>query len=97
MSDIASSRSIPRGTLATFGAFFALGVITFILGLVGDADTAKRTYRVFLHNWLMWAALAQGALVLSSACGLRMRPGRARSTAWWTRWVRTSRSRWFCS
>ncbi len=70
MSDIASSRSIPRGTLVTFGAFFALGVITFILGLVGDADTAKRTYRVFLHNWLMWAALAQGALVLSSAMRL---------------------------
>ena len=70
MSDTASSRSIPRGTLATFGALTALGVITFILGLVGDADTAKRTYRVFLHNWLMWAALAQGALVLSSAMRL---------------------------
>ena len=70
MSDTASSRSIPRGTLATFGGLTALGVITFILGLVGDADTAKRTYRVFLHNWLMWAALAQGALVLSSAMRL---------------------------
>ena len=70
MSDTASSRSIPRGTLATFGALTALGVITFILGLVGDADTVKRTYRVFLHNWLMWAALAQGALILSSAMRL---------------------------
>jgi Ni/Fe-hydrogenase subunit HybB-like protein len=41
-----------------------VGVLSFAWGLGTDPD---RAYRVFLHNWLLWAALAQGALVLSAA------------------------------
>jgi hypothetical protein len=47
-----------------FAVFAAIGIVTFFLGLGLDAD---RTYRVFLHNWLLWAALAQGALMISCA------------------------------
>ncbi|MFQ5697453.1 MAG: hypothetical protein ACE5IL_04110 [Myxococcota bacterium] len=65
MSDTSSHpRSLPRTSTLVFSAFAGIGVLTFILGLGGNAD---RTYRVFLHNWLLWAALAQGALVLSCA------------------------------
>ncbi|MEE9282304.1 MAG: hypothetical protein V3V67_19245 [Myxococcota bacterium] len=67
-ADVATSRSIPRRTLAVFGSLAALGAITFLVGIAGDSS--ERTYRVFLHNWLMWAALAQGALVLS--CAMRL-------------------------
>ncbi len=69
-ADVASSRSIPRRTLAVFSVLAGIGALTFIAGILGDAETTRRTYRVFLHNWLMWAALAQGALVLSSAMRL---------------------------
>ena len=68
-SDLASPRSLPRGVLLTFGALLAIGVLTFLVGVSSEA-TIARTYRVFLHNWLMWASLAQGALVLSSAMRL---------------------------
>jgi hypothetical protein len=64
MSDHATPRSLPRTSALIFAALAAVGLITFLVGLVLDAD---RTYRVFLHNWLLWAALAQGALVLSCA------------------------------
>jgi hypothetical protein len=64
VNDHARPRSLPRTSTLVFAALAALGVITFLVGLGLDAD---RTYRVFLHNWLLWAALAQGALVLSCA------------------------------
>jgi hypothetical protein len=64
VSDYAKPRSLPRASSLVFAALAVLGVITFLVGLGIDAD---RTYRVFLHNWLLWAALAQGALVLSCA------------------------------
>jgi hypothetical protein len=64
MSEHAKPRSLPRTSALVFAALLAVGLITFLIGLGLDAD---RTYRVFLHNWLLWAALAQGALVLSCA------------------------------
>ena len=69
MTPQAMPRSMPRGPAIAFGSLLAVGVLTFVVGVLGD-DTCARTYRVFLHNWLMWAALAQGALVLSSAIRL---------------------------
>jgi hypothetical protein len=69
-ADVASSRSIPGRTLTVLSVLVGIGALTFIAGILGDAETTRRTYRVFLHNWLMWAALAQGALVLSSAMRL---------------------------
>jgi Ni/Fe-hydrogenase subunit HybB-like protein len=49
----------------------AIGAVTLLFGASSsDPELAKRTYRVFLHNWLMWAVLSNGALVLSSAMRL---------------------------
>jgi hypothetical protein len=47
-----------------FTAALVIGVLTFLVGLFSDAE---RTYRVFLHNWLLWTALSQAGIVLSSA------------------------------
>jgi hypothetical protein len=51
---------------AVFAAMAIVGVATFIAGVLNE-ETADRTYRVFLHNWLMWAALSTGALCVSAA------------------------------
>ncbi len=66
-TDLAKPRDLPKGPAAIFALLAVAGVITFVVGLGVDAS---RTYRVFLHNWLLWAALAQGALVLSAAMRL---------------------------
>jgi hypothetical protein len=69
--DVATPRSLPTLPAAIFGALVAIGGITLVAGaLSSDAETARRTYRVFLHNWLLWAVLSNGALVLSSAMRL---------------------------
>ncbi len=67
MNDLATPRSMPRTAGLVLAAFVAVGVVTFAVGIAQDAD---RTYRVFLYNWLLWAALAQGALCL--ACAMRL-------------------------
>ncbi len=64
---ISQPRSMPRGPMLIFGALALVGIVTFGVGLSQDPE---RAYRVYLHNWLMWAVLAQGALVLSSAMRL---------------------------
>jgi hypothetical protein len=62
--DQARPTPIPRTPLMVFGGLALLGVVVFVVALGVDAD---RAYRVFLHNWLLWASAAQGALVLSAA------------------------------
>ena len=62
--DLASPRALPKRPATVLGLLAGIGLITFLWGLASDPE---RTYRVFLHNWLLWAALSQGALVLSSA------------------------------
>ena len=64
MNDLASPRGLPRTAALVFGALTLLGALVFFVGLGTDADT---TWRVYLQNWLLWAAVAQGALVLSAA------------------------------
>ncbi len=66
-TDLAQPRPLPRTPATIFGLLAVVGVATFVYGLSLDAE---RTYRVYLHNWLLWAALSQGALVLSSAMRL---------------------------
>ncbi|MFQ5513155.1 MAG: hypothetical protein ACE5FG_01865 [Myxococcota bacterium] len=61
--DRATPRSLPGAPTAVFAALTAIGLISFLVGLGVDSG---RTYRVFLHNWLLWAALSQAAIVLSS-------------------------------
>lgn len=69
--DVATPRSLPTTPTAIFGVLFVVGVITFLFAASSsDADTANRAYRVFLHNWLLWATLSTGALVLSAAMRL---------------------------
>ncbi len=63
-TDVVQPSSLPRGPTLLFGVLALIGVVTLAYGLSADSE---RTYRVFLHNWLLWAALSQGALVLSSA------------------------------
>jgi hypothetical protein len=63
-TDRAKPRNLSRRPALVLGAFALIGVAVFLYGLGVDAG---RTYRVFLHNWLLWAALAQGALCLSAA------------------------------
>ncbi len=62
--DQARPGELPRTPALLFGAMTVVGVVTFLVALVADAD---RAYRVFLHNWLLWGAVSQGALVLSAA------------------------------
>jgi len=70
-SDSATPRSLPTGPAALFAALVAIGAITLLVGASSsDAELARRTWRVFLHNWLLWAALSNGALVLS--CAMRL-------------------------
>ncbi len=68
-ADVATPRSLPTVPAAVFAALLLLGVIAFVMG-VSSADSSARTYRVFLHNWLLWAALANGALAFSAAMRL---------------------------
>ncbi len=63
-SDVAQPRSLPPRPVLVFAVLAGIGLVTFVYGLSTDSE---RTYRVFLHNWLLWAALSQGALVLSAA------------------------------
>jgi Ni/Fe-hydrogenase subunit HybB-like protein len=69
--DVATPRSLPTRPAAIFAGLVAIGVITLLFGASSsDPELAKRTYRVFLHNWLFWAVLSNGALVLASAMRL---------------------------
>jgi hypothetical protein len=69
--DVATPRSLPTLPAAIFAGLVAIGTITLLVGASSsDAELTRRTYRVFLHNWLLWAVLSNGALVLSSAMRL---------------------------
>ena len=59
-----SPRPIPTPLLGACLALVAVGVVAFFVGLAADADTAWLAFHV---NYLYWGALAQGALVVSSA------------------------------
>ena len=73
-NDTASPGSLPKVPAAIFGALVVVGAVTLVFGAASaDTELANRTYRVFLHNWLMWAVLSNGALVLSA--GMRLTNG----------------------
>jgi hypothetical protein len=66
--DQSMPRSLPTLPAVVLGALALVGAVAFAAGAASsDPELARRAMRVFLHNWLLWAALAQGALVLSCA------------------------------
>jgi hypothetical protein len=70
-TDTATPGTLPKLPAAIFGALVVVGAVTLVFGAASaDAELANRTYRVFLHNWLLWAVLSNGALVLSAAMRL---------------------------
>ena len=69
--DLSKPRGLPAVPAALFGLLAMVGLVVFLGGVSSsDPATVQRTYRVYLHNWLLFAALSQGALVLSSAIRL---------------------------
>jgi hypothetical protein len=63
MGEVARPRAIPGGLVALCGALAALGVIAFFYGLSTDADAAWRAFHV---NFLYFAGLAQGGMVIAA-------------------------------
>jgi hypothetical protein len=57
-------RALPPAALPVCGGLAALGVVAFVAGLLTDADTAWRAFHV---NYLYFAGLSQGGLVLVCA------------------------------
>jgi len=59
----AHPRELPQPLTLAFAALAALGVVAFVAGLATDADTAWRAYHV---NFLYFAGLSQGGLVIAA-------------------------------
>jgi hypothetical protein len=62
--DLANPRDLPGGLLAACGVLVVVGVAAFLAGLASDPATAWRAFHV---NFLYFAGLSQGGLVLACA------------------------------
>jgi hypothetical protein len=70
-ADLANPRSLPRRPAAVLAALALLGFAAFAWAAASsDVEMSSRAYRAFLQNFLLWAALGQGALMLSAAMRL---------------------------
>lgn len=58
---------MPRGTILAAGALFIVGAILWFMGLAADAD---RAWRAYLYNWIYFAGIAQGAVLLAAIVSL---------------------------
>mgnify|MGYP006172265237 CR=1 FL=1 len=56
-----------KGLLLAGGVLAVLGLIAFVLGLGADADQAWRAY---IYNWIFFAGIAQGAVILAAVVTL---------------------------
>lgn len=63
LAEVARPRPIPGALVASCLALAAVGVLSFLYGLSTDADTAWRAYHV---NFLYFAGLAQGGVVIAA-------------------------------
>jgi hypothetical protein len=54
---------MPTGIMLGAGLIVVLGLIAFAVGLAADAD---RAWRAYLFNWIHFAGLAQGAVLLAA-------------------------------
>jgi hypothetical protein len=55
--------AMPRGLMISAAVLAVVGLIIFIVALATDAD---RAWRAYLFNWIHFAGLAQGAVVLGA-------------------------------
>jgi Ni/Fe-hydrogenase subunit HybB-like protein len=70
-ADQAKPRSLPAMPAGILGALALVGFAVFLVAASSsDPDTSGRAWRAFLQNFLLWATLAQGALMLSA--GMRL-------------------------
>ncbi len=53
---------MPRGVLLAAALLALLGLLIFIVALATDAD---RAWRAYLYNWIYFAGIAQGAVLLA--------------------------------
>jgi hypothetical protein len=58
---------MPRGVLIGAAVLAVLGLIIFIVALATDAD---RAWRAYLFNWIHFAGLAQGAVLLGAVVSI---------------------------
>ncbi|MDX1675849.1 MAG: NrfD/PsrC family molybdoenzyme membrane anchor subunit [Longimicrobiales bacterium] len=58
---------MPRGVVLSALALIALGAIGFFMGLADDAD---RAWRAYTYNWIFFAGIAQGAVLLAAVVAL---------------------------
>jgi hypothetical protein len=58
---------MPRGLMVAALVLVVLGVIGFGLGLAADAD---RAWRAYIYNWIFFAGIAQGAVLLAAVVTL---------------------------
>jgi hypothetical protein len=58
---------LPRGVLIGATALVALGAVLWVTGLAADAD---RAWRAYAYNWIFFAGVAQGAVLLGAVVAL---------------------------
>jgi hypothetical protein len=58
---------LPRGLLFGAGMLAGVGVVLWFLGLSADAD---RAWRAYAYNWIYFAGIAQGAVLLGAVVTL---------------------------
>lgn len=58
---------MPRGVVIAALVLIVLGALGFLLGLADDAD---RAWRAYSYNWLFFAGVAQGAVLLAAVVAL---------------------------
>jgi len=59
--------SKPRGVMIGAGIAVLLGALLWTLAVAGVVGTPERAWRAYLHNWLFWASIAQGAIMFAGA------------------------------
>jgi hypothetical protein len=59
--------TMPRGILAGGAVLVVLGIIGLAIGLASDAE---RTWRAYTYNWIFFAGIAQGAVLLAAVVAL---------------------------
>jgi hypothetical protein len=64
--ELVNPRGLPRELGALCGGLIGIGVIAFLFG-ISSHDHASTAWRAFHVNYLYYAALSQGAIVLASA------------------------------